>query len=261
MVGALALVAFAFFRRTLPLRFWRAEDGRWLIRGWTLVGALGVAAYQVFFFAGVANTGVAVGTAVGIGSAPIMAGALDWLISGQRPGRRWLAATFLAIAGCVLLLAAGRAIEVDIVGIIFALAAGFSYAVYTLASKRLLESQDPDYVMASLFGLGALLLTPVLFFSNLSWLFEPRGTAVSLHLGIITVAVAYTLFARGLHAVSASSAVTLTLAEPLTAAALGIIVLGERLTPYAVLGILLLFAALVILTAARNGARSRPRPH
>ena len=167
----------------------------------------------------------------------------------------------MAISGCFLLLAAGRDYEVDTVGIIFSLAAGFSYAVYTLASKRLLESQEADYVMASIFGMGSLLLAPVLFFADLNWLFEPRGTVVALHLGIITVAVAYTLFARGLRAISASSAVSLTLAEPLTAATLGIVVLGERLTPYTVVGILLLLAALVILATAGKGNRGRPRPH
>ena len=196
-VGALALVAFALYRRALP-------PGPLQVNGSTIMAAVGVASYQLFFFAAVANTGVAIGTAVAIGSAPIMAGALDWAVSGQRPGARWLGATLLAISGGVLLLTTGRAIRVDTIGLAFALAAGSSYAIYALTSKRLLSKYEPDYVMAMVFALGALLLAPILFFSDVSWLFEPRGTAVGLHLGLITVAVAYVLFARGLKRIPAS---------------------------------------------------------
>jgi DME family drug/metabolite transporter len=56
------------------------------------------------------------------------------------------------------------------------------------------------------------------------------------------------LFARGLRAVPVATAVTLSLAEPLTATTLGLFVLGERLTPSALLGIGLLFSGLALLS-------------
>ena len=57
-----------------------------------------------------------------------------------------------------------------------------------------------------------------------------RGVAVSLQLGIMSTGIAYLLFAKGLVHVSSSTAVTLSLVEPLTAALLGVFVLGESLT-------------------------------
>ena len=71
---------------------------------------------------------------------------------------------------------------------------------------------------------------------------------VSLHLGVVTLAFAYLMFTIGLKTVSSATAVSLTLAEPLTAALLGIFVVGESLEPLAWLGIGLLFAGLVVLT-------------
>lgn len=217
----------------------------------TLVAAGGIAAYQLCFFAGVARTGVAVGTIVGIGTAPIWSGALDWLVMGQRPGRRWLLATALAILGSTLLIAGGSSISVDPLGVLLALGAGLAYAVYTLASKKLLAGRSPDMVMAVVFALGALVLLPFFFGSDLSWLTETGGVAVALHLGVITVGLAYALFARGLTIIPASTAVTLSLAEPLTAATLGVVVLGERLTPMALVGVGLMFAGLATLTVGR----------
>jgi DME family drug/metabolite transporter len=245
VVGGIALMAFALMRGVL-------RDGkRWSI--WpTLLAALSMAAYQLFFFAGVAKTGVVVGTMVGIGSAPIMTGLLGYLVLGERPGRKWGMATALAVVGCGLLVASGGSIHIDILGILLALGAGLSYAIFTLVSKELLEDHPPEAVMAVAFFLGAVLLFPLFFRADLVWLFQPRGLVIGLWLGFVTVAVAYTLFARGLKLLPVATAGTLTLAEPLTAATLGVFLLGERITPLAFLGIVLIFTGLVILTLKSN---------
>ena len=245
VIGGLILLLLVSARTGFVFR------GKWPLRP-TLLAAMAIAAYQLFFFAGVARTGVAVGTIVGIGSAPIFAGLLDWLVRGERPGSRWFAATSLAIGGCALLIVAGRQLNLDVLGVVFSMGAGFSYAVYALVSKELLAIQSPDRVMAGIFFLGALLLIPVMLAGDLTWLAQPRGLVVALHLGLITVAAAYLLFGRGLLVVPVATAVTLSLAEPLTAATLGVVVLGERLTPLAAAGIGLLLAGLVLLAIGRR---------
>ena len=65
------------------------------------------ATYQLSFFAAVADTGVAVGTIVALGSAPALAGALEWAVERRAPARAWAMATALACAG-VAMLAPGR---------------------------------------------------------------------------------------------------------------------------------------------------------
>lgn len=241
VVGGLALILLV-----------RARGGLTNIRSFpprpTLIAAMGVAAYQLCFFAGVSRTGVAVGTIVGIGSAPVMAGLLEWMVYGQRPGRRWMLATTLALIGCVLLIVAGSRVDIDPLGVLLAMGAGFSYAVYTMASKAILPGRSPDAVMAVIFALGAVMLLPTLFFASHRWILEPGGLVVALYLGLVTVALAYILFGRGLAAVTVSTTVTLTLAEPLTAAALGILVLDEELSPAAAVGAGFLLAGLLVLT-------------
>lgn len=212
-----------------------------------LLAALTIATYQLFFFGGVARTGVAIGTIVGIGSAPIMAGLLSWWLLSERPSTRWLAATGLAIVGCGLLLAPGGDTQIDGFGILLALGAGLSYALYTLFTKQLLSDYAPDAVMAVLFCMGAIILAPLLLLTDLGWLAEPRGLLVVIHLGVVATALAYVLFARGLNQVLGATAVTLSLAEPLTAGILGVVVVGEQLTSLAVVGIGLLFAGLALL--------------
>jgi len=240
--GGVALVLVALLKGG-----WRGGP-RWPVLP-TLLATAGVAGYQLLFFAGVARTGVAVGTIVGIGSSPILAGLLTWLIWRQWPGRRWLAATGLAILGCALLILAGSGgVRVDVLGMLLAMGAGLAYAVFTMASKVLLADRPVHVVTAVVFGLGVWLMLPLWLYLDMSWLAEPRGLLVGLHLGIVTMAVAYLLFTQGLRQVSAATAVSLTLAEPLTAGLLGIFVVGEQLAPIAWLGIGLLFAGLLVLT-------------
>lgn len=82
---------------------------------------------------------------------------------------------------------------------------------------------------------------------------------MTLWLGVATIAVAYTLFTWGLERLTAATAATLTLAEPLTASVLGIAVLGERLSPLAVGGLGILAAGLVLLAWGSRRPRD-PRP-
>ncbi|OGO61800.1 MAG: transporter [Chloroflexi bacterium RBG_19FT_COMBO_49_13] len=243
-LGGVTLLAIAALRGAL-------RDGkRWAVLP-TLIGALSMAAYQLFFFAGVARTGVAIGTIVGIGSTPILAGPIGFLVRGERPSRRWAIATGLGIIGCALLIAAGENIHIDLLGITLAICAGGSYAIFATVSKGLIEEHAPEAVMAVTFCLGSLFVLPLLIGADLGWLAQPAGILVIFHLSVITAAFAYTLFARGLRLVPVATAATLTLGEPFTAGLLGVFFLRETLTTLAVIGILLIFAGLVFLSTEK----------
>ena len=105
--------------------------------------------------------------------------------------------------------------------------------------------------MAVTFSLGACFVLPLLIGADLHWLARPAGLMVILHLGVITAALAYTLFARGLQMVPVATAATLTLGEPLTAGLLGVLFLHEALSGLAMVGILLIFTGLVFLSTEK----------
>ena len=226
--------------------------GRWPV-GHVLLAGAGVAVYQLAFFQAVADTGVAVGAIVAIGSGPVFAGILERVLDGVWPGRTWLIATALATAGVVVLsLASATDASLSATGIALALVSGLGYATYTIVAKRLLRlGHTPVAVMGASFGLGAVLLLPVLLLGDTAWLHTPDGLALALYLGIVPTALAYSLFARGLRSLDASEVTTLVLAEPLTATVLGVVVLGERVGVGGVLGAVLILAGLAVLALPR----------
>jgi DME family drug/metabolite transporter len=154
-------------------------------------------------------------------------------------------------------LAGGGGADVDPIGVLLALGAGVSYALYTVTSKSLLEDgHAPAGVMAVAFGGGAILLLPVLALGDTAWLAEPGGAALAVYLGLVPTALAYVLFARGLERLPAANVATLTLAEPLTAATLGVAILGERPGPVAGLGALLVLSGLLVLAGRPRRERA-----
>jgi DME family drug/metabolite transporter len=221
-----------------------------------LLGGVGVAGYQLSFFAAVADTGVAVGTVVALGSAPVFAGLLSRLVGGARLGARWAACTALATAGVAILVGSGQSADVSAAGVALALGSGVGYATYTVAAKRLLDrGHSPEAVMARTFGTGALILLPVLPITGFAAFATAPALATSLYLGTIPTALAYVLFARGLKVLPTAHVATLTLAEPLTAAALGTIVLGEHLSAGAAIGAAMVLGGLAALAVRPLGVR------
>lgn len=240
-IGGAVLVALALLRGSL-----RARWPLWP----TAAAAVGVALYQLAFFEGVARAGVAVGTIVGIGSAPVFAGLIAAVALRERPGTRWLVATALAIVGVALLAVPHGAAPFEPLAVALPLGAGIAYAAYATASKVLLAAHDSIAVAAVAFGGGAVLLVPILVSADLSWVTRPAGTLAALELGLVATALAYVLFTRGLARLPVSWGATLSLAEPLTAAVLGRVVLGEILSAEQLLGAALVAAGLVALATA-----------
>jgi len=201
---------------------------------------------------------------VALGSAPVLTGLLDWALRRRFPGALWLVATLVATIGVVLISgvigAGGTDAPISIPGLLASTGAGASYAVYTLASKALLErGWTASGTMGSVFGLAAVFSIPLLLTTDTRWLVTGPGLALALWLGVVTTTAAYLLFGWGLARLPASTVSTLTLTEPLTATLLGTLVLGETLTAMAAAGLAVLALGLVVLAAPRRPSRAPAR--
>jgi DME family drug/metabolite transporter len=220
-----------------------------------LIGGVAVLAYQPTFFAGTKLNGVAIGAVVTLGSAPVLTGLLEWLHTRTLPSRSWFVGTAAAVVGVVLLsgLLEGAGQDVDLLGLAGSLGAAMSYAIYTVAAKRLLDGGwSPTASIGGMFVTAAALGAPFLLLVDLSWVSSASGVAMIGWLAVVTVVVAYVLFATGLQTLSASTVSTLTLVEPLTACVLGLALLDEDLSAAGWAGLAVLLAGVVLL--------ARPRP-
>jgi drug/metabolite transporter, DME family len=233
--------------------------GGWRPRDLAKAALLGVAmaAYQVCYFWAVPRTGVALTALFAICSAPLLiaAGAALWLKERPTPAAR--IALLLAVVGTAMVLAGPRADGGAPIGFaagaLSALGAGLSYAVYAVTAKELLRRVAPLPLAALTFTLAAILLTPVLALERDAAAQLGAGWLLLVYLGVVPTALAYVVFGAGLARVTATAAGVATLLEPLTAAALGVLVFGERLGIAGWAGAALLLAALALLARSGSG--------
>ena len=174
----------------------------------------------------------------------------------MKPSRNHLVALLLAVAGTAMILAGPRADGTAPVGFVAgalaALGAGLSYAVYAVTAKGLLRRIAPLPLAALTFTLAAVLLTPVLVLERGAAAQLANGWPLFVYLGVVPTAVAYVVFGAGLRRVTATAAGIATLLEPLTAAALGVLVFGERLGAVGWAGAALLLGALGLLARSSS---------
>lgn len=258
----LAIIAFVLARR--HARRAVAPAPRFGIRPLALMVLTGfcLALYQPLFFLGTERNGVAVGTVVALGSAPILAGLLEWVLTRRVPTTTWMLATALATVGVVMLGFGGEAPTAgsgggtDPIGLLASVGAGATFAVIANTQRRLLdEGWDPFTVVGAMGASSAVLSAFVLPFVDLSWLGTTAGLVMALWLGLATISIAYVMFTWGLGGLTAATAATLTLGEPLTASILGIVVLGERLSALAIVGLVILAAGLALLAWGSRAPR------
>lgn len=236
------------------------------LRGnWATValGALAVALYPLAFYSSMHLAGVAVGTVVSIGSAPLASAVVERVVDRRPFTRRWTVGAVLGVSGAVLLClaeglaeagnsgaarATGSAWESS-AGIALGLLAGLTYALYSWAAHRLISTGIPSRaVMGTVFGVGGLMLMPVLAATGAPFLASPQNLAVGAYMALVPMFAGYVLFGWGLARVRASTATTVSLAETVVAAALAVVVVGERLPALAWLGAALITGSLFVLT-------------
>jgi DME family drug/metabolite transporter len=229
--------------------------------GWLLaVGGLGVAVYTPLFFVAVDRAGVAIGTVVAIASGPFFAAGLDWTFRRVRPTAAWLRGTVVTVVGAAVLIVSvdSGGTGVDLLGVAAALAAGFGYATYSVTSKATMERGLASTIaMAIPFTIGVAVVLVLSVGESASWLRTGSGLAMALYLGVVATGVAYVLFGYGLRRLTSATAVTLVLAEPLTAALLAVVVLDESIPVTGWVGVVGVMSGLVLVGRSASAARHR----
>jgi DME family drug/metabolite transporter len=235
-------------------------------RRWVLIGAMGVVVYPLAFYAGMDLAGVAVGNVVALGSGPVFAALLEWLVERRPLSARWGVSTALAVAGIVL-LAVGREPDAaagardTVAGVALGLLAGLAYALYTYASSRAIDggAHPSRGVMGAMFGAGAVLLVPVLLVTGGPLLQSWQSVGIAAYLAIGPMFIAYLLFGIGLRSIRSSTVTTITLLEPVVATMLAVLVVGERLAPAGWAGLGLVLTGLAVLVSARRPPKMAAR--
>ncbi|MEU2833787.1 EamA family transporter [Streptomyces lavendulae] len=211
--------------------------------------------FQAAYFAAVRDTGLAVGTVVTLGAGPVLIalGGRYWM--GERLGRGGTAAVVGALTGLAVLVLGSGGGEVRPLGVGWAVLSAAGYAGMTLRARwlgRCGTSGDPLVTTTWSVAVGTVCLLPLALVEGLLPHAADWGRVCWLLVYVATVptALAYVLYFTGAASVRAATVSVIMLIEPVSAAAIAVGVLGERLTGAVVLGTVLLLSAVGALIAA-----------
>ena len=241
--GALALRL--FFAAAVAMLFWRPSL-RLDRRTWAVVFGYGVVlgAMNLCFYQSLARI------PLGIAVTTEFLGPLAVALAGSR---RWLDALWAVLAGGGVVLLTEGGGRLDLVGVLFALAAGSSWGLYILAGAALGRHTSEGGGLALGMAVAAVLTVPFGLADNGAALLRPWVLALGLAVALLSSVVPYTLDLEALRKIPPRVFGILMSLEPAVAALIGLIVLGESLGWSQWLAVLCVVTASV---GATRGARS-----
>jgi len=210
-----------------------------------LCALTGIAINQLLFVKGLSLTH-SIHASLLMLSTPILITIFAAWILRERPGIQKLIGLLLGVTGATILLTSGEK-NTDapnvFLGDILVLINAVSYTIYFVLVRPLMKTYDPIRVIRIIFTFGFFFILPFCWseFIEIPW-HQYSATDYSL-LGLITVCgtfLAYIFNVYGIKILGASMAGTYIYSQPVFAATIAIIFLGENLDLYKV------FAAILI---------------
>ncbi len=222
--------------RSLPSGSWWWKS---LVLGMLNFGAF----FPLLFFAAYRLPG---GVAATIGSVqPLVVALLSVLVLGLVPGRAMLYAALAGTGGVALLTLTAEA-RLDPLGIAAMLTATSLMGVAMVLAKKWGRPASPLKMTGWQLTIGGLVLVPItLAVEGVPASLTATNVLGLTYLGVFGTAIAYALWFRGIDRLTPTSVSLLGLTNPLVATAAGLVVLGQTLTGWQIIGFVIALGALV----------------
>ena len=215
------------------------------------LGLVGIGAFYLLYFFTVRES--AVGTAsILLYSSPAFVTLLAWAFLREPLGIIRILALGLTFAGIALVVGAydPETLEVAPFVIVTGLLSGLTYGMYSIFGKPVAGHLSPAVILSYALGFGAVLLVAFAIPSLDTLAGLPLWCyALLLVLAVVHTTLAFALYTFGLRRLEAGRAAIVATVEPVVAGALGVLLLGEELTVFKVLGALLVLSGAALAQA------------
>ena len=184
-------------------------------------------------------------------TSPIWVMVLSVIFLKEKITSRKIIALVLAFAGCVLVSGFGG--KVTLTGVLAGLGSGLGYGLYSIFGTLALKKYQPLTVTCYTFliaGLGSVFVSnPADLFSKIQSAGSyPKLFGFIILTAIVTAVIPFLLYTIGLNKTTASKAAVLATVEPAAATLFGFFVMKESVGLVAFFGIILVFAAITVLS-------------
>lgn len=249
VITALCLAILVLFTKRQRFRISLFEFFLFLLNGAAFVGTAS------FYFQGIKMTSSATAVVL-MYTAPIYVLVFSVIFLGERLTRLKGFSMALLIVGCVFVSGIIEGFAFDGVGVIFGLLAGISYGAYNIITKILMRhGSDPTTTTLYTFSFAAVI---AIFIARPTELLGcvadnlPMSVPMLILFGVTTCVAPYFLYTFALRDLSAGTASSLGIIEPMSATLFSAAFLSEIPTCLSWVGIILILAAVALLGVAEK---------
>lgn len=227
----------------------------WVFAG---TGILSVTFYYCCYFTTIMLTSLSI-AAVLLYTSPIFVLILSAIFFGEKVTKRKFVALILTILGCVFAsgVLTGHS-ELSLIGIGIGLCSGFGYALYSVFSRAALNRGYSSFTITFYTMLLAGISLTILSGRHhaLQCIANMNGGSLifMVTISLLVTLIPFLSYTAGLRYIETGKAAVIVAIEPVTAAALGIIVYHERMTLSILGGMLLVLTAIVLIHTEADGS-------
>ncbi len=223
-----------------------------------LLGILGVAASNYFYYLAIQRTNVATAIVVQY-TAPVWVLLYTAVEARRRPSWRKSSAVGLAVVGCALVvgLVGSGGFHGDALGLTAALLAAFSFSFYNVGGHSVLARYDRWKVLLRvLAGAAAFWLVVNPPWKIVAAHYAPEQWLFMGVFSLVSVLLPFSCYFAGLQYLEPTRAIVASCLEPVFSVLIAAIVLGEVLHPMQSAGMALVLVAIVLIQLPERSGRS-----
>jgi drug/metabolite transporter (DMT)-like permease len=247
--AAIILTVCTFFQNRSLLKI-RLKDSAYFIG----TGILSIVFFNWCFFTAMKETSLSV-AAILLYTGPAFVTILSRIFFKELFTKQKTIALLLALFGCGFVIGTFPSLDqsISFYGGVVGLGAGFGYALYSIFGKLALRHYHPITVATYTFVFASVSMIP---FSGLwdSWsvLQNLNVLALGFGLGLFPTVLAFILYTYGLKHIESSKASITTTIEPVVATFIGVLIFGDILLPWQIIGVILVLFSVITVQLSRK---------
>ena len=215
----------------------------WMFVG---TGVVSLTFFSLCYFSTILESGASIAVIL-LYTSPIFILILSAILFKEKITKVKLFALILTFVGCIFVTGIGGENHLSAKGLFIGLCAGFGYALYSIFSRFALKKYKPLTVTFYTFVFSSISLLPFCNIVEICSSFSEKSLLFLIGIALVCTVLPYIFYTFGLSGLETGKAAILVTVEPLVGSLIGIFVWKENLDMLKLIGIIMIFIAVILI--------------
>ena len=232
--------------------------GREFLGTFLLLGLTGIFLHNVLMYEGLEYISASMASLI-FAFIVVQVAIIDSIINRKIPEKRSILGMFFSIVGILIVVTDGQIVTLPREelgwGAVLIFGSAFSWAVYTVVSRKALRTYSPLIVTTYASGVGLMLVAPFPLASieeSIQIFTDAQSLLFLIFLGVVSSAITFIWHQQALEKIGALSTSIYLNLVPIFGILSAAIILGENLNEFIIVGGILVFLGIILVNTASS---------